>query len=55
MLAKVVSSGIIENLMTIKSLEQERFLNQGCSREEKMSRIGTVSNFREGQVSWCHA
>ena len=35
--------------MTIKSLEQERLLNQGCSREEKMSRIGTGSNFREGQ------
>ena len=54
----VSEGGFIEyhrNLMTIKSLEQGRFLNQGCSREEKMSRIAIVSNFREGQVEWCHA
>jgi hypothetical protein len=49
-----ISSGIIENLMTIKSLEQERLLNQGRSQEEKMSRIVQVRIF-EGQVSWCHA
>jgi hypothetical protein len=33
----------------IQSLEQERFLTQGCWREGKMSRIATGSNFREGQ------
>jgi len=47
-LARVVSSGIIDNLITIKSLEEERLLNQGCSRKEKMSRIGIGSNFQEG-------
>jgi hypothetical protein len=49
-----VSSGIIENLMTIKSLEQERLPHQGCSQEEKMSRIVQVRIF-EGEVSWCPA